>query len=85
MIKAQCRICRQCACRKCHPAICEGVNRSRRFFLLGALALPVAPKALAAPVVKPVTYYVSTYVIHTLIKGSPEWPYAWLEMKGDSK
>jgi hypothetical protein len=49
MVKAECRICRQCACRKCHPAACEGVNRSRRFFLLGALALPVAPKVIAAP------------------------------------
>ncbi len=53
-----CPDCNRCPCSDCHPVgACERVARGRRFFLLGALALPVvqkigefAPKiVLAAP------------------------------------
>lgn len=44
----RCPGCERCLCRECHaPKPC--VNRSRRFFLLGALAAPLAPKALIEP------------------------------------
>lgn len=66
---ALCRVCRKCVCNRCHPRPCDQVNKSRRIFLLGALAAPVVPRVGW----KPETPISSPWWRSKAEIGSPEW------------